>query len=66
MNKQFQGDLLDFMIEVLLPCSSLRPLLDDVSTACTVALIQVIMYLQGQTPAKAQPYNTNNQKHVRN
>lgn len=40
------------MVEALLPGSSLRPLLADVSAAGLVALMQVEVDPQGETPAK--------------
>lgn len=40
------------MVEALLPGSSLRPLLADVSAAGPVALMQVEVDPQGETPAK--------------
>lgn len=40
------------MVEALLPGSSLRPLLADVSTAGLVALMKVEVNPQGETPAK--------------
>lgn len=60
VDHQFQCDPLDFVVEVLLPCSPLCTLLIDVSAAGTVALMKVKMDLQGQTPAKAHSCYTIN------
>lgn len=44
------------MVEALLPGSSLRPLLADVSAAGPVALMQVEVDPQGETPAKERAH----------
>lgn len=52
VDHQFQCEHLDFMVDVVLPGSSLCSVFADVSAACTATLIQVKMYLQRHTPAK--------------
>jgi len=52
VDDQFQRDPLDVQVELVLPRSSLRPLLTDVSAAGTVALTQVKINLQCLTPAE--------------
>lgn len=53
---QFQCNPLDLVVEALLPGSPLRPLLTDVSAAGLVALMQVEVNPQGETPAKESSY----------
>lgn len=51
VDQQLQCDPLDLVVEALLPGSSLRPLLADVGAAGLVALMQVEVNPQGETPA---------------
>lgn len=57
VDQQFQCNPLDLVVEVLLPSSSLRPLLADVCAAGLVALMQVEVNPEGETPAKEHKFS---------